>query len=146
MPPKTTQDKKENKDEIDYSVDDMDQEDNEVLNDQEPDILIDERQSFKERYEYKPALIKEIVFLHPNNRLTSECMTKFEYAEVISIRAKQIENGGICFTDVSNLTDPREMAIKEITEKQCPITVIRMLTDVIGERWNINEMAIPYDN
>jgi len=142
MPPKVAQD---NKDEIDYSVEGVDQEEDND-NDQEPDVIIDEKQVLKERYEYKPALIKEITFLHPNNRLTSECMTKFEYSEVISIRAKQIENGGICFTDIKNLTDPREMAIKEIADKQCPLTVIRMLTDVLGERWNINELAIPYDN
>lgn len=101
--------------------------------------------AIKERYEYKPLLRTEIVYVLPEDRITSEVMTKFEYCEVISIRAKQIENGASSFTDIGDLTDPIEIAKKEIADKKCPLDIIRMKTDKIAERWHVNEMAIPYD-
>jgi len=101
--------------------------------------------AIKERYEYKPLLRTEIVYVLPEDRITSEVMTKFEYCEVISIRAKQIENGASSFTNIGDLTDPIEIAKKEIADKKCPLDIIRMKTDKIAERWHVNEMAIPYD-
>jgi hypothetical protein len=64
----------------------------------------------KEKYEYRPLLRTEIVYTLPEDRIMSEVMTKFEFCEVVSIRAKQIENGGESFTDVGDLTDPLEIA------------------------------------
>jgi DNA-directed RNA polymerase subunit K/omega len=99
----------------------------------------------KEKYEYKPLLHTEIVYTLPEDRITSEVMTKFELCEVISVRAKQIENGGDSFTDIGDLTDPLEIAKKEILDKKCPLDIIRMKTDKIAERWHVNEMGIPFD-
>jgi DNA-directed RNA polymerase I, II, and III subunit RPABC2 len=101
--------------------------------------------AIKEKYEYKPLLRTEIVYVLPEDRITSEVLTKFEYCEVISIRAKQIENGASSFTDVGDLTDPIEIAKKEIADKKCPLDIVRMKTDKIAERWHVNEMAIPFD-
>lgn len=102
-------------------------------------------EQIKARYEYKPKLVKEIVYIHPENRLTSERMTIFEYAEVISIRAKQIQHGAPCYTDVEKLTDPIRMAKKEIEDRRCPLDIVRMITDKIAERWHVNEMITPND-
>jgi DNA-directed RNA polymerase subunit K/omega len=101
--------------------------------------------ALKERYEYKPMIRSEIIYLHPSNYITSEVMTKFEYCEIISIRSKQIENGSMPFTDVGNITNPIEIAKKEIEDKKCPLDIIRMLTDKVAEKWSVNDMAIPYD-
>jgi DNA-directed RNA polymerase subunit K/omega len=102
-------------------------------------------EQIKARYEYKPKLVKEIVYIHPENRMTSERMTIFEYAEVISIRAKQIQHGAPCYTDVEKLTDPIRMAKKEIEDRRCPLDIVRMITDKIAERWHVNEMIMPND-
>lgn len=99
----------------------------------------------KERYEYKPLIRTEIVDRLPEDRITSEVMTKFEYAEIVSIRAKQIENGGDSYTDIGDLTDPIAIAKKEILDKRCPLDIRRMITDKIAERWHVNEMTIPFD-
>jgi DNA-directed RNA polymerase I, II, and III subunit RPABC2 len=99
--------------------------------------------SSKERYEFKPTISTEIVFVSPENRITSEFMTRFECTEITSHRAKQIENGCECFTDVSNLSDPLEMARKELNDRRCPLDIVRMLTDRVAERWHANEMVIP---
>ncbi len=97
----------------------------------------------KEKYEYTPAVHKVIVWINANDRRTSEIMSKFEYTEVISIRAKQIENGGQCFTTVENISDPLDKAKKEIRDKKCPLDIIRAITDTIYERWHVNEMSVP---
>lgn len=101
--------------------------------------------STKERYEYRPVLRTEIVYRKPEDRVTSEVMTKFELCEIISIRAKQLEQGKTVFTDVGDLTDPLAIAKKEIVDKKCPLSIVRMITDRIAEKWQVNEMAIPYD-
>lgn len=99
----------------------------------------------KERYEYKPMVHMEIIDRLPEDRITSEVMTKFEYAEIVSIRAKQIENGGDSYTDIGDLTDPIAIAKKEILDKRCPLDIRRMITDRIAERWHVNEMVVPFD-
>lgn len=101
--------------------------------------------ALKERYEFTPQLFDEIVYRRPEDRVTSEVMSKFEYTEAISIRAQQLQKGGKPFTDVGELTDPLEIAEKEIKDKRCPLDVVRMITDKIGEKWHINELAIPPD-
>ncbi len=105
--------------------------------------------STKERYEYNPVLRSEIVYVHPDNRITSEVMSKFELCEVRSHRAKQIESGLLPFVEVGELTDPLEIANKEIKNKKCPLDIIRVILEhnnmKIAERWHVNEMAIPDD-
>lgn len=142
----------ETTDDIDYGDQEETQEElpeedqDDTLDQPVPNLIpIDINQSLKERYEYKPVVQTEIVFLSDENRQTSEVLTKFEVTEIISIRAKQIENGGSCFTDVQDLTDPLEMAKKELLDKKCPLDVIRSITDKIYEKWHVNEMAIPSD-
>lgn len=100
----------------------------------------------KERFEYTPKIRTEIVYRLPEDRQTSEVMTKFELCEILSIRAKQIEKKSTkIFTDAGELTDPIEIAKKEVMDKRCPFSIVRMLTDKVAEKWQVNEMAIPYD-
>jgi DNA-directed RNA polymerase I, II, and III subunit RPABC2 len=92
------------------------------------------------KYGNTPTLSREIIYKLPEDRVTSEIMTKFEYCEAISIRAKQIEDGGQVFTEIGELTDPIEIAKKEILDKRCPLSIIRHITPNIAEEWHINEM------
>jgi hypothetical protein len=108
-----------------------------------PDLVPATKESRRERYEYKPEITKTLIIMDPTNRITKEYMTKFEYTEVISQRAKQIENGGESFTDVTDISDPLEIAKKEIFDKKCPLSVRRHLTFDICEQWDINELSIP---
>jgi len=95
-------------------------------------------------YEHQPFNNKLIIYYNPEDRQTSEIMTKYEYTEAVSIRAKQIENGGVCFTNCDDLTDPIKMAEREIEYKKCPLDLIRMITDNHAERWHVNEMTPPH--
>lgn len=128
---------------------DSSSEHSEIIDDEEPDIDINNEDTIPNKTEkiriYKPVLHNQIVFIAPENRITSEYATKYECTEAISIRAKQIENGGTCFTDITNLTKPLDMARKELFDKKSPLDVIRMITDIIAERWHMNELVIPQD-
>ena len=99
----------------------------------------------KERYEYTPTCVRTITYVLPENRRTSEILTKFECTEIISTRAVQIEQGGTCFTNTDLLSDPLQMARKELMDKKCPLDVIRAITNDVFERWHANEMALPPD-
>jgi len=96
-----------------------------------------------EKYEYKPVIKAEIVLMDRDDRCTNSTMTIFEYAQVVGMRARQIELGGPVFTDVSCITDPIEMAKKEIRDKRCPLSIIRKHTECLAEKWDVNEMEAP---
>ena len=139
--------------ELNDSLNVVDQEENDqdVEEENEADVeqvshvnIIDPTQSFVERYEYKPVLEKQIVFVSPENRKTSEIMTEFEMCEVISVRAAQIQiDPNMIFTDAGNLTEESNIAEKELRDKKCPLAIRRMWTDKIGEWWDVNEMGLP---
>jgi hypothetical protein len=102
---------------------------------------IDDNNALKERYEYKPEVRKETVYLTANNRRTSENMSQFEYTEIISLRSKQIELGGQCFTTTDGISDPIKKAEKEMRDRKCPLDVVRSLSAYVAERWHANEMG-----
>ena len=87
---------------------------------------------------------KEIIVVPKQYRKTSEVITKFEYTDVTSNRAKQIENGSTIFTDIKDESDPIKMAEMEIRMKRCPLSIRRMISNNICEIWDVNEMLIPY--
>lgn len=97
----------------------------------------------KTKYVYNPSDVVEYIYIHPELRKTSEVMTKYEYTNVISIRADHIQKNDKCFTNTENISDPIEMAKKEIEDKKCPLSILRNITDNIYEIWQVNEMVIP---
>ena len=133
------QEMKHIKETLDYSES---SEDELVELDDVPDLYdVDPDSALKERYAYKPVVRQEIVYLTKNNRRTSEIMSMFEYTEIIGHRAKQIENGNVCFTNVDGISDPIKMAEKELRDRKCPLDIIRKLSDNVAELWHANEMG-----
>ena len=92
---------------------------------------------------YKVETHQEIIIVNPQNRLTSEIMTKPEYTEIVSIRAQQIEKGAPIFANIGNESSPIKMAEMEVYQKKCPLNIRRMYNDSIGEIWSVNEMGVP---
>ena len=93
---------------------------------------------------YETEMHKEIVIVPSAYRKTSEVITKFEFTDVVSNRAKQIENGSPIFVDIKDETDPIIMAELEIRLKRCPLSIRRLISNNIAEIWEVNEMMIPY--
>lgn len=86
---------------------------------------------------------RNILIVPPDHRKTSEVMTEYEYAEVISHRAKHIENGGPVYVDIGNETNPIVMAEMELEKKQCPLSIRRVHNNLIAEIWDCNSMTLP---
>jgi DNA-directed RNA polymerase subunit K/omega len=90
---------------------------------------------------YENEIHREINIIPSNFRKTSEIMTKFEFTEVVSHRAKQIENGGKIYTDVKDESDLIKMAEMEIRMRRCPLSIRRLLSHNLAEIWEVNEMV-----
>lgn len=103
----------------------------------------------------KPTIAKTIIIMHPSQRMTIPFMSLYEFTDVISQRAAQITNKNeirkepIYFTDIGDLSDPRAIALKEILDKRCPLSIRRKISEnpytheTIVEMWSVNELGIP---
>lgn len=52
-------------------------------------------------------------------------MTRFEYANLLVQRSTQLEQDWPAMVDMKNITDPIEIAKKEISEGKVPLKIIR---------------------
>ncbi|KAL1611588.1 subunit common to RNA polymerases I, II, and III [Nothophoma quercina] len=79
----------------------------------------------------------------PNeNRTTTPYMTKYEKARVLGTRALQISGNAPVLIDVEGMTDPLQIAAKELREKKIPLVVRRYLPDGYYEDWTCEELLI----
>lgn len=87
-------------------------------------------------------LRKTITLVKPENRITSDFMSLYEYQQVVSVRAKHIENGAVIYCKLDKIpNNPLDIAIQEINEKKCPLAIIRHLNENIAEYWDVNELG-----
>ena len=93
----------------------------------------------------------EIVVIKPENRITSELMTKEEMTEAISIRIRQLEEEYITFLpDGHGLTTPADIAKREMNLRLSPLILRRRISTLIDpetrktteyyEYWPVREM------
>lgn len=75
---------------------------------------------------------KVIVVVKPENRRTSNVMSKFEMTECVSIRATQIAQYNNCMVDTTGLDDPILQSKRELMQRMCPLTLRRY----VGEKKN----------
>jgi DNA-directed RNA polymerase subunit K/omega len=78
-----------------------------------------------------------------DEKITSNILTIYEITELIGIRATQIANGAPIFTDIEYISDPIEMAKKEIINNKCPLYVKRYIGLDKYELWDPNTMIKP---
>lgn len=84
-------------------------------------------------------VFKEYI-VHNNNKLTSNYLFRYEYSKIIGIRAEQISQGSKVFIDTQGLSDPIEMAKKELFSNKCPLSVKRCIGNNQFEIWSVNEL------
>lgn len=84
-----------------------------------------------------------LTIVEPEMRITSEYMTMYEYAMVVGTRATHISEGSPIYVDTAGLTEARDIAIKEINSKNCPLAITRKMGTKL-EIWEVNEMNKPY--
>lgn len=93
------------------------------------------------------------VLVAPNDRRTSTIMSLYEYTECRSIRATQISKYNNCFVSIDGLSDPIEMAERELRQRMSPIILRRCVgvtTDHAAahitkyyEEFRANDMGFP---
>lgn len=93
---------------------------------------------------------REIIIVKPENRRTSQVLSKYEMTEIISIRSTQISQHSNCMVDITGLDDPIKMAKRELMARKCPLIVRRFVgckknvkTGVVEdyyEYWSPSEM------
>jgi|TARA_B110000971_G_C20039550_1_gene516788 DNA-directed RNA polymerase I, II, and III subunit RPABC2 len=71
---------------------------------------------------------------------TNPKLTKYEKARLIGYRAQQIASGLSAFISVGDLTDPREIAMKELELKKLPFIIRRPMPDGSSEYWRVDEL------
>ena len=86
-----------------------------------------------------------IIVVKPEDRCTSNILSKYEMTEIISIRATDIAQNSNCMVDIAGLDDPIKMAKRELMMRMCPLTLRRYIGErnageKIYEFWNPNEM------
>ena len=130
------------------SIEDIISDDNEVIADESFDTLLKKDESHESEdselgdfADDEPEFsfhdirkisnhIAEIVIVKPENRLTSNVMSKFEMTDYVSIRTAQIADYNNCMVDISGLDNPVDMAKRELMKRKCPL----MLRRYVGRR------------
>ena len=78
-----------------------------------------------------------------DDKITSNVLTIYEMTELIGIRATQIAQGSPIFIDIKYISDPIEMAKKELINNKCPLYVKRYIGLDRYELWDPNIMIKP---
>lgn len=131
------------------------EESNNETEDEHSEISSDEEQEHEvfnvEHPKTDNQIHKRTIIIEPAKRRTSNMLTRIELTEAINIRAMQIAQNQTVLTDISGLSDPIEMAEKELRDKKCPLILSRKVGEEMGknetieyvEHWDVNEMGIP---
>ena len=81
-----------------------------------------------------------VTIVRPEDRIMVDRMTKFERARILGARATQIENMAPLHVSRGGLTDPLEIARKELNARKIPFTLRRYLTPTLAEEWSSAEL------
>ena len=81
----------------------------------------------------------------PEERVTTNYMTKYERARVLGTRALQISMNAPVLVELEGETDPLTIAQKELRQRVLPIVIRRILPDNAYEDWRIPELEVEFD-
>lgn len=74
-------------------------------------------------------------------RTTDKYMSRFERARLLGTRAMHIAEGAPLMVDRGDLTDPHEIAEKEMRAGKIPLTIRRILPcGTLAEDWDVDEL------
>lgn len=77
------------------------------------------------------------------SRISRNRMTIYEKARIIGVRASQLSDNAPPLIDIGNMTDPIQIANRELIERKLPFIVRRWMPDKSYEDWDIDELLIP---
>lgn len=80
--------------------------------------------------ERAPEIIRKVIIIDPEERQTTDILSRFEMSRLVSVRANQIANHNNPFVDITGLTSPIDMAKRELMQRKCPLTLTRGVGEV----------------
>jgi hypothetical protein len=112
----------------------------------------DARRAAPQRLQVDPILRasntpRRVVVIPAAERRTDNRLHKTEAAQVVALRATQIDKTGTCFA-AAPTSDPVARAMAELLARQCPLILQRAVGTGPGgelyvEEWRVNEMSLP---
>lgn len=88
----------------------------------------------------------KIKVIDPEDRILSNMLNLYEFAAIVGIRAKHIENGDDYFADCKGCDTAIEIAEKEIALGRCPMIVerraYRVDDTIYVEHWKLSELIL----
>lgn len=127
--------------EIEKSVDDDEDEEEEYDSEKENDELNNQMEIDDELNTQLNISSENIeLIVHPNERITSNYLSKLEYCYVIGLRAEDISKGAPVYVDIDGLSDPIDIANKELYENRFPMSIKRHIGLNYYEIWECNEL------
>lgn len=89
--------------------------------------------------------VKEKIYkiITPNDRQSSDYLSKPECARLIGDRTRHIDNGAQPYIDITGMTSSMEIAYNELLQKKIPMGVIRHIGSGYVEIWHMWELNLP---
>jgi len=144
--------------EADEEADESEENDGDDLEDIVQDDQLDDIESIISNMIISNAEIAQdpnFYITKPENMITRNILSIYNLTEIIGQRTKEIDNSNnmdrIIFTDLpDNITNSRNIAIKELLEKKCPYDLLLYIgTTADGkkhyEKYHVNDMIIPIE-
>ncbi len=75
-------------------------------------------------------------------KVTSTWMTKYEYTQLIGLRALQLSQGDPPRIEINGMVDIYEIAREELCQRKTPLSIKRTLLNGRIEVWKITDMNI----
>ncbi|HEU0069405.1 MAG TPA: hypothetical protein VFQ26_09140 [Nitrospiraceae bacterium] len=90
--------------------------------------------------------IETCTIVRSDERITSDYITKYELAQVLAQRVKEIEASGKHYLVGGEVpTDVDNIALLEVKRRRCPLSILRRLESNVYEKWDVNELNLPED-
>lgn len=121
---------------VDDTDDDVDDNDTEDVN----EVPDDDYDTF---YITRDKDEKILTVVKGNKRITQSRMCLEEITKVIGIRATEIDQGAPAYVDITNIKNTIHMALLEVYQRKCPLSIRRHLSLNVVEEWSVNEMELP---
>lgn len=87
--------------------------------------------------------IRELKSVHPDNFITSDRLTEYEYTQILALRADEIQTSGTSYAPPGMFSTPTEMAEWEILNHKCPLRVRRLIAPNLIEIRPVCDMQLP---
>jgi DNA-directed RNA polymerase subunit K/omega len=98
--------------------------------------------------EAKPIYRKDVALALTTPRQTQPYFTKYEYTNILAVRAQQISDGSRPFVATTGIKNDQwfafSVAKRELEERKLPYISVRRMANGVTEYWNAQELSISW--